>query len=183
MKHIRYAQRRKRKHRHAVVSGIVIVCHQEERQKVFNSTSKEKKDFKAVNECYTGATWKTTADNRHVTLLDKYSNMTRTTFAVVGEKVTVTHNIVLSATTVIPNGAIGRVVSIDHEKEAVVVDITKPLEMPGVRFHRCVYGWGRLQINMLWEVVGCVAMGNYCIGVCIAVLVYLYIDISVCIFI
>lgn len=119
-----------------VGSMIVRPLQQEERQKVFECSHKDKMSFKAVNECYSGATWKPTSDQRHISLLDKYSNMTKQTFAIVGDKVTVTHNIVLSSSAVIPNGAIGTVVSIDHDRECVVVDIKKPVEMPAVRFHR-----------------------------------------------
>ena len=61
--------------------------------------------------------------------------MQKRTYAIVGDKVLITHNINYRGT-IIPNGAIGRVTSIDKARDAVVADIIKPTPMNNITFER-----------------------------------------------
>lgn len=91
----------------------------------------------AYDEMYAAAEWKVTRDAAHTKILNKSSNMTRKTFAICGDRVCVTHNIIGRRGKVIPNGAQGTVTAIDAKHCAVTVDIEKPFAMSNVRFTRC----------------------------------------------
>lgn len=63
--------------------------------------------------------------------------MTRSTFAIKGERVCVTHNIQRSRTgDFIHNGASGVVQDVDVENQTVTVDIDQPVSKKGVKFSR-----------------------------------------------
>lgn len=113
---------------------------QEERAKVYQASSQKKMEFTAINQQYVGATWRQTTDRKHLSVLDASSNMMRTTYAIVGAKVCVTHNIVLPSSQLIPNGASGIVTEIT-ESGSVVVDIEKPCPAKHVTFNKyaCLY--------------------------------------------
>ena len=89
----------------------------------------------ALDEYYATTSWKHTTDRKYVSALDKASNMQKSTFAIIGEKVCVTHNTYYRRQ-LIPNGAIGVVRSINHASESVVVDIIKPKRIDSVLFKR-----------------------------------------------
>ena len=70
-------------------------------------------EFDSVDEVLSAVAWKPTNLATHKITLDKQSNMQRTAHVILGEKVSVTHNI-RHGRQIIPNGAVGTVISFDR---------------------------------------------------------------------